>query len=140
MHELFQRHYEWWLKHRRNDTSRHCLLGMLKAIRNFVHPLLQPSVIGLDKRPAAVEAIGDMLMYTWSLYHVRGHQWQDNVSHIADAFDVDACLGALLQAISDGLTRGIESSSVALCVATLADACCIPLEEAAAISIEKLPC
>jgi hypothetical protein len=45
-------------------------LGAFKAVRNFLHPLLrsrhEPG-IGIDHRPAAVEALGDCVMYLCSL-------------------------------------------------------------------------
>jgi len=140
MHELFRRHHDWWLKHRSSDTARHCLLGMLKAVRNFVHPLLKPPAIGVDNRPAAVEAIGDMLMYCWSLHHVLGEPWQEWKQSYAQA-NTDKILGCMLISIGNQLAAG-KSDEWALLeyIAVLAHTCCIPLEEAAAISIEKLPC
>lgn len=138
MHELFRRHHDWWLKHRSSDTARHCLLGMLKAVRNFVHPLLKPPAIGVDNRPAAVEAIGDMLMYCWSLHHVRNKpldSWP-----LYEQPNVDYVLGSLLIELGCQLKGYVSHETLWTHIAVLAHTCCIPLEEAAAISIEKLPC
>ncbi len=138
MDELFQRHLAWWQKYRQGDSSRHCLLGMLKAIRNFVNPLLAPPRIGVDNRPAVVEAIGDMLMYTWSLHHVRGFAYTPPVSY--SQANLDVILGTMLVVLGRGLADAMSAATLLTHVAALADCCCIPLEEAARISIEKLPC
>ena len=58
---------------------------MFKALRNFVHPLMQSYSSYADRRPAAVEAFGDMLMYLAGLGRLPDVQPGDEYEDASEA-------------------------------------------------------
>lgn len=70
-------HQEWWSKHRAGESPELPALGLFKALRNFIHPLLKSRYkpgIGIGYRSAAVEALGDCFMYLDSVSLASGVQ------------------------------------------------------------------
>lgn len=139
-------HKRWWDVNRLDELALFPAYGLFKALRNFVHQLLdavQRPRIGADRRQRAAEAIGDMFMYLFSVSHAVGVAPVEP-KHAA-VIDVDMACAAVARSFAAVLTSAVERRSPRMplliaceAVADLAEACAVTVADALAASISKL--
>lgn len=97
-------HRIWWDEHRAGEASDLPALGLFKALRNFVHPLLDSRYNprpGVDWHGEAEEALGDAFMYLCSVGH-------------AAALGLRAPRGKLLYLTAEEAAAGMAEAFAAL--------------------------
>lgn len=129
---------DWRAEHKRlckrRDPPHVAALGLFKALRNFVDPLMHPARVGEDKRPLVVEALGDMLMYLASTGEpIRGVA----TLHHYSVEDSIACLATAFSKVVRMQTSNNVSNAYYEVLGAM-DLLCISEDEAAKAALAKL--
>lgn len=135
-------HRLWWDARRTGEAPELPALGLFKALRNFVHPLLKSRYepqLGVDWHSLAEAAIGDMFMYLCSVSHAAELELRDGGDRFgrrtaeAAVADAAAMFSALLMVRIPATLEGAASAVLSLC-----DVCAVEPEVACRRALCKL--
>lgn len=146
--DFYAEHGEWWNRAHNGERPVLPALGLFKAVRNFVHPLLksqQNPQLGYDWHAEAQEAVGDMLMYCCSVGRACGMAELPSALPSPSCTILELAVGRLcvnagdlvIDAATDSPAR-ISLQRTLSCVLTVAHICAIDPVSAAAVSLKKV--